>query len=835
MKIFNRFSFNSSLLKKSILSILFFFVASTSFAQITGTWSQSGPGGEWQAQAGAIYVRVTSTTNWSIIRTETMGCAGSYSDVAVDNHTSLRVRAATPNVGSVVIGFYDGPLSNTLVNVGTPIIHLDRLGGANGSTANSPLYTLANGTWLELSENDIHFESTSTTVRRSNGTTTNNGECGGPTSGTASGSLELQGGYSTIVINTEQAPGSPNGADQIEWVFTGIKYFIDAINDNGVAVVEGVGGVAIANVLNNDVLNASAPTIGAGGVVLTQVSTTNAGVTLNTSTGAINVSAGVPAGTYTLEYQICETANTTNCDTAIVTVVVLPDADGDGVDDETDLDDDNDGVLDSVECLEPGATGSGITGSVTPTNWDIDSPSGSSGPVIFNSFTFNGEVISDYQVPVAYQEGFVATSGSFGLSDITRRTYGTEDLDYTTATNWNSDILPTFQSRDMNLYQDLQVDMVNDVSYYELQFSPAVVSKDLVYALIFEKSGNNQVSIQALDFQKNALGTPVNVNNSDYIDTGSDIIANAVENLEIAVFPIDNLAPVGEEIHWIRVFDRHNGADAADGKVFLMAAPNISFSCIDTDGDGTPDYLDLDSDNDGCSDANEAYADSDADGGDGGQFGTGDPLTLVGGGVNADGTVADAAATYPGINANVTSATQVIVDATALVNKSVQEGSGTTFSITSASATNTTTFTGPISARVPDYGAGADASSGLNYQWYIGDPNSGGTAILPADTNYSGENTSTLNISNVNGLSGTQYCLLITHDDNVCINEVSCATLTVLLPISDDNETVSTNEDTPVSGDLFANLTDGDSADHTITGATVDTDGDGNPDTLVLG
>ncbi|WP_298500548.1 Ig-like domain-containing protein, partial [uncultured Algibacter sp.] len=43
------------------------------------------------------------------------------------------------------------------------------------------------------------------------------------------------------------------------------------------------------------------------------------------------------------------------------------------------------------------------------------------------------------------------------------------------------------------------------------------------------------------------------------------------------------------------------------------------------------------------------------------------------------------------------------------------------------------------------------------------------------------------------------------------------------------------NEDTPVSGDLFANLTDADSADHTITGATVDTDGDGNPDTLVLG
>ncbi|MHC0443544.1 hypothetical protein, partial [Flavobacterium sp. 3-210] len=44
---------------------------------------------------------------------------------------------------------------------------------------------------------------------------------------------------------------------------------------------------------------------------------------------------------------------------------------------------------------------------------------------------------------------------------------------------------------------------------------------------------------------------------------------------------------------------------------------------FDTDGDGIIDAYDLDSDNDGCPDSNEFYEDSNADGGDGGQFGVG--------------------------------------------------------------------------------------------------------------------------------------------------------------------------------------------------------------------
>ncbi|WP_162253732.1 hypothetical protein, partial [Lysobacter sp. Root690] len=57
----------------------------------------------------------------------------------------------------------------------------------------------------------------------------------------------------------------------------------------------------------------------AADVTLSQVSTTNPGVTLNTTTGAVTVAAGTPAGTYTLVYRLCEVLNPTNCDDATVT------------------------------------------------------------------------------------------------------------------------------------------------------------------------------------------------------------------------------------------------------------------------------------------------------------------------------------------------------------------------------------------------------------------------------------------------------------------------------------------------------------------------------------
>ncbi|AYN68728.1 DUF11 domain-containing protein [Euzebyella marina] len=80
---------------------------------------------------------------------------------------------------------------------------------------------------------------------------------------------------------------------------------------------------------------------------------------------------------------------------------------------------------------------------------------------------------------------------------------------------------------------------------------------------------------------------------------------------------------------------------SSNADVAFLAYNTDSFSgfCanLDTDMDGIPDHLDLDSDGDGCSDANEYYKDNNADGGDGGEFGTGVPAVDP-----TDGKVIDA-------------------------------------------------------------------------------------------------------------------------------------------------------------------------------------------------
>ena len=96
---------------------------------------------------------------------------------------------------------------------------------------------------------------------------------------------------------------------------------IIANDDNGLPVTGASGGVAVANVLTNDQLNGA--TVMLADVVLSQISSTNPGISLDLLTGAVNVAPGTPSGTYYLVYKICEIAFPTNCDQATVTVVVV--------------------------------------------------------------------------------------------------------------------------------------------------------------------------------------------------------------------------------------------------------------------------------------------------------------------------------------------------------------------------------------------------------------------------------------------------------------------------------------------------------------------------------
>ncbi|WP_379966210.1 hypothetical protein [Epilithonimonas sp. UC225_85] len=82
------------------------------------------------------------------------------------------------------------------------------------------------------------------------------------------------------------------------------------------------GSSSATSVLANDLEQYNGAAATTSNVILTQVSTSNADVTLNTSTGLVQVGSGVGSGAYTINYQICRTSLPSSCSTAVVTVNV---------------------------------------------------------------------------------------------------------------------------------------------------------------------------------------------------------------------------------------------------------------------------------------------------------------------------------------------------------------------------------------------------------------------------------------------------------------------------------------------------------------------------------
>jgi LPXTG-site transpeptidase (sortase) family protein len=93
---------------------------------------------------------------------------------------------------------------------------------------------------------------------------------------------------------------------------------IDAVDDSAGPINGLTGATNVLNVFDNDTLDGSL--LDPAKVNLTFVSG-DAELTL-ISDGSVNVSAGTAAGSYAFIYQICEKLNSTNCDTATVTVTV---------------------------------------------------------------------------------------------------------------------------------------------------------------------------------------------------------------------------------------------------------------------------------------------------------------------------------------------------------------------------------------------------------------------------------------------------------------------------------------------------------------------------------
>ena len=114
---------------------------------------------------------------------------------------------------------------------------------------------------------------------------------------------------------------NPSNCDSVTETITVSAAPIDAVDDTVASPVNGItGATGVADVFDGDLLNGAA--VDPATVTLTETVADPAGALTLNPDGTVDVAPGTPAGTYTLTYQICETLNPANCDTAVVTVPV---------------------------------------------------------------------------------------------------------------------------------------------------------------------------------------------------------------------------------------------------------------------------------------------------------------------------------------------------------------------------------------------------------------------------------------------------------------------------------------------------------------------------------
>ncbi|WP_165501395.1 beta strand repeat-containing protein, partial [Pedobacter psychrodurus] len=127
-------------------------------------------------------------------------------------------------------------------------------------------------------------------------------------------------GTYTLVYQIEDKtkPGNVKEATVTIHLVTGVILAVD----NSGSTNSVTGGTAVANVLGNDTYNGGAQAKLSNVTITNGTNDSNGKVTLDPSTGAVNVAANTPAGIYTLTYTITDKLDASKTSTATVKVTV---------------------------------------------------------------------------------------------------------------------------------------------------------------------------------------------------------------------------------------------------------------------------------------------------------------------------------------------------------------------------------------------------------------------------------------------------------------------------------------------------------------------------------
>ncbi|WP_299049514.1 hypothetical protein, partial [uncultured Polaribacter sp.] len=297
-----------------------------------------------------------------------------------------------------------------------------------------------------------------------------------------------------------------------------------------------------------------------------------------------------------------------------------PDRDGDGISDICDLDNDNDGILDTVEQNCPTTDFIAIGGSFTQASTGTTAGSQTSGSQT-SLYTFNTvNVDFDYEVTnsATWSTDGVSTVGPTGGIDGNYINVQPNNTDFPVGTSFPADASSI------------------DVGLYTFTFS------EPVFNVTFKWGGiDNNDRVQFIG-ELNGTEVPLNVENinlpnGNFTITGQTVNSTAGgSNAPSNTVSVTSLEPLTK----ITIAAGKSIPPTGGGNVTMQFYELTYCTNLDSDGDGVADYLDLDSDNDGIPDVIEVGGtDSDRDG-------------RADGGSNADGIPNSASAGITPINSD---------------------------------------------------------------------------------------------------------------------------------------------------------------------------------------
>ena len=368
----------------------------------------------------------------------------------------------------------------------------------------------------------------------------------------------------------------------------------------------------------------------ANGVFTLTIDTPPTHGTVTITNGKIRYSpASGFSGTDTFIYQIEDSSHRTAKATVSVQVTPLPDFDGDGIADATDIDDDNDGIPDSVEGTED------FDGDGQPNSQDLDADG--DGITDLQESGLNEARQASLDTDHNGQIDNSVTFGTNGLADDIETTADSGTPDYAgdgtvdTPVDTDGDSQPDF------LDLDSDNDGIADVTEASQVDANGDGKADAGQAPTNDPGDSDSDGIEDyrdLDSDNDGLTDLIEAGGEDsdsdaHVDGFTDVNGDGYDD-SLAVHPLPVADTDADQVADFRDLDSDNdgiadriegtGSDTADrdgnGRIDNFTDANkdgLDDGLVtkpatrpDTDGDSRPDYLDVDSDNDGISDLIEA-------------------------------------------------------------------------------------------------------------------------------------------------------------------------------------------------------------------------------------